>query len=288
MDAKPPVWHVYALALLQFPTALLLLLAVVAVRAALAGLSAGAEGFGPVAVATFTATLDDEYLILIFGAAVNAALFAALALGAVRGPEAGTARRRLRLHRVPVAEAVLAILGLLALTTALDSAVHLLGLGEYGRLADFRRVMSGLTGGRLLTLAVVLGPGAGVAEELFFRGYMLTRLELAHGRRWAVAITALSFGIFHWDPVHTPLAAAMGVYLGALVAMTGSIWPGICAHVVNNLLAALSAAWHLPGPTDGVGLGVGLAGVTAVLLVLSRRAAGRRARTTLPEAGAVW
>lgn len=82
---------------------------------------------------------------------------------------------------------------------------------------------------------------APIAEELFFRGYLQTRLRERWGRTIAIALSAIAFGVFHMDPIQSLFAAAMGVALGYVAERSGSIRPAIAGHVFNNLVAVLIA-----------------------------------------------
>jgi len=137
------------------------------------------------------------------------------------------------------------ILGMLALGQALDSLTWLLGFGQHGAMMLVRRVLEGAVGPDLFGAVVVLGPIAGAAEELFFRGYMQTRLGEAWGAPRAVVVTAACFGVLHVDlsGVHMTLAFAMGLYLGFIVERTGSVLPAIVCHVVNNVAYTLQTAF---------------------------------------------
>jgi uncharacterized protein len=60
-----------------------------------------------------------------------------------------------------------------------------------------------------------------VPEELFFRGWIQNLLERRVGRGWALAITAVLFGLSHWNKRTTSfnwqyvlLAALAGVFYG--------------------------------------------------------------------------
>jgi len=82
--------------------------------------------------------------------------------------------------------------------------------------------------------AVVL---AGICEELLFRGLMLRLLSL--GGRWgaAILVTAIAFSLFHLDIIGLIPRTVMGIYFGLLVWRSGSIFPAMLAHGLNNLLA---------------------------------------------------
>jgi membrane protease YdiL (CAAX protease family) len=82
--------------------------------------------------------------------------------------------------------------------------------------------------------AVVL---AGICEELLFRGLMLRLLTL--GGRWggAILVTAFAFSLFHLDIIGLIPRTVMGIYFALLVWRSGSIFPAMLAHGLNNLLA---------------------------------------------------
>src|SRR5204863_4804063 len=128
---------------------------------------------------------------------------------------------------------------------SLDSLTWLLGFGERGTMVIVRRVLEGAVGPELFGAVVVFGVIAGATEELFFRGYMQTRLAEAWGPVRAVVVSAACFGVLHVDVsgVHAVLAFAMGLYLGYLVERTGSVLPAVVSHIVNNVVYTLQTAF---------------------------------------------
>lgn len=136
----------------------------------------------------------------------------------------------------------LMILGTLALGQALDSLTVLTGLGRHGALWDARRTLAGAAGEELFVAVLVIGPLAGTAEELFFRGFMQTRLRARWPPRWAVAATSACFAIMHIEWLHALLAFALGLYLGFITEQAGSALPAVASHVVNNMLFTLATA----------------------------------------------
>jgi hypothetical protein len=153
-----------------------------------------------------------------------------------------------RLRLLPGWESGLALaimaLGLLALGQTLDSLTALAGLADRGSLALIRRLLESAAGPDLFGAVIVLGPVAGAAEEIFFRGYMQTRLR----ERWpapvAIVVASLAFAALHVDvsSVHALLAFALGCYLGFVVEATGSVLPAIVCHVVNNIVYTLQTS----------------------------------------------
>ena len=137
-----------------------------------------------------------------------------------------------------------AVVGLLALGQALDSLTVLVGLDTRGSLALIRQLLEGTTGPDLFGAVVVLGVVAGASEEIFFRGFMQSRL----GEHWpptaAVVAASMSFAALHVDisAVHMVLALALGLYLGFVAEATGSVLPCIVCHIVNNVVYTLQTA----------------------------------------------
>jgi membrane protease YdiL (CAAX protease family) len=152
------------------------------------------------------------------------------------------ARLRLVPGRETGRDLVLMILGMLALGQALDSLTALAGLGRYGALWDARRTLAGAAGEQLFAAVLVLGLLAGTAEELFFRGYMQTRLRARWSPGGAVAATSACFAIMHLEWLHGLLAFVLGLYLGFITEMAGSALPAIASHVVNNVVFTLVTA----------------------------------------------
>ncbi|HEV8583415.1 MAG TPA: CPBP family intramembrane glutamic endopeptidase [Methylomirabilota bacterium] len=159
------------------------------------------------------------------------------------------------------------VLGILALGQALDSFTYAVGLADRGTLALARRVLTGAVGPDLFGAVLVFGFLAGAAEELFFRGYMQTRLRQAWGGARAVVATSACFGVLHLDPgIHSALAFAMGLYLGFVVERTGSVLPAMVCHVVNNIVATLQTA--LGGTIEDRATNAVVAAVCALLFAL--------------------
>lgn len=70
-------------------------------------------------------------------------------------------------------------------------------------------------------------------EELVFRGYVLRALR-PYGDWFAVAVSALLFGLMHGNIAQIPFALIVGIALGWLYIMTDNIWIPIAVHFINN------------------------------------------------------
>ncbi len=84
----------------------------------------------------------------------------------------------------------------------------------------------------LLILLVVIG--APIVEELFFRGFLMGALERTSGRAGALWISALFFGVVHFEPLQTPALVLFGLVAGWLVQRYGRLGPSIFAHMAFN------------------------------------------------------
>jgi uncharacterized protein len=102
-----------------------------------------------------------------------------------------------------------------------------LGYGESG-LAD-------------VVVGVLIIGVAPFTEEVFFRGFMFAGLRRGLPFAAAALISAGLWGLFHYTGPGTwgvvLQLAAFGVILSWLYERTGSIWPPVAVHAVNNALA---------------------------------------------------
>ena len=126
--------------------------------------------------------------------------------------------------------------------------------------------------------AIVVTVFAPIAEELLFRGYIFTALRGWAGVAGAAVIDGVLFGAIHIDPQRpaaflVPLGL-FGVLLCLLYWKTGSLYPCIALHAINNALAfGNSESWEW---WQVVLLALGaLAAITLLLLPLARRSARR-------------
>ena len=83
-----------------------------------------------------------------------------------------------------------------------------------------------------------------MAEEVFFRGYLLQALGSLVAQPWfGVVVSAVVFALLHGTQ-NLPLFVdrlAFGLLAGVLVWRTGGLEAGIAAHVVNNVFAYVIA-----------------------------------------------
>jgi membrane protease YdiL (CAAX protease family) len=88
---------------------------------------------------------------------------------------------------------------------------------------------------------VLIIAAAPISEEIFFRGFMFGGLRNRMRFAFAAPISAAVFGAFHFTGVDSlgillPLAV-LGFALAWVYERTGSIWPAVAIHALNNALA---------------------------------------------------
>ncbi|MCY1034945.1 type II CAAX endopeptidase family protein [Corallococcus sp. BB11-1] len=132
-----------------------------------------------------------------------------------------------------------ALVGCFALGQAMESLSVLVGVWDW---TSSLKGLQATSQGSLGTFALLMFFGtlvAGTGEELFFRGYVQTRLVERWGPWAGIAGAATLFGFMHLDPIHSPLALVLGVYLGWLAERTGSVRLPVFVHILNNAASFL-------------------------------------------------
>ena len=102
-----------------------------------------------------------------------------------------------------------------------------------------------LPGGWVVFSALALAVWTPIAEETFFRGFILR----GFANRWrlipALVASAAVFAALHLAPALLLPVFVTGLLLGWLYHRTGSLWPCIAVHAAQNLAAVLSAWFGL-------------------------------------------
>ena len=163
--------------------------------------------------------------------------------------------------------------GTVALSHTLDSLLILTGLREHSALGAFEATMAGARGADLALALLAMAVAPALGEEFLCRGFVQCGLEPRHGAGRAVVGAALVFGLLHIDPVHAAFATLLGLYLGAIAWLAGSVWASVLCHGVNNTLAVLTASGVLGAPpgtlaTAAVGLALAAAALAGIALRL--------------------
>lgn len=221
---------------------------------------------------------------------------------------------RRRLSELALRDAPALGAGLAAGIALMSAVVGILWLaGSYHVVGERRHV-------DWISQVLVIGIGAGIGEEVLFRGGLFRLLEEGAGTWWALVASSLFFGAAHiFNPGASLLdSAAIAVEAGLLLALvfhvTRSLWPCIGLHVAWNVMQGtvygipvsgrVGSGWLISQRTGPTWLSGGVFGAEAsvfalvlcaacslVLLwiALRRRSivppAWRRAGASAPESG---
>ena len=190
-----------------------------------------------------TLTLSNAVFLLLFAFSVffdgflQSALYliafvAATLVGAYRAP---SDEDRLAPLAPPSARNALLALPLVAPIIALTMLTALAFTALFSLVGASSDVALGENFGAAL-LAHALLPA--ICEELLFR-YLPILLLGRDNPKGLILTSALFFALGHVSLVHLPYALLAGVCYMALALVTGSVWPCILTHFLNNLLSLL-------------------------------------------------
>ena len=103
----------------------------------------------------------------------------------------------------------------------------------YGSLLTVHTVFGGL----LVIIVVAIVPA--ICEEVMFRGYIQRSFEFRLKPFWAALITAVFFGIYHFNPYGLLPLIGLGFYFGYAAYMSNSIAVPMSLHFFNNFTAVI-------------------------------------------------
>jgi membrane protease YdiL (CAAX protease family) len=89
----------------------------------------------------------------------------------------------------------------------------------------------------VVLLVLIVGIGAPIVEEIFYRGLLQRSLIKLAGPVWGIAGASLVFGAVHLQLLQLPALALAGALFGVLAYRSGRLGPAIAAHMVFNLTA---------------------------------------------------
>jgi len=96
----------------------------------------------------------------------------------------------------------------------------------------------GLSEAILIVFIVSVVPA--VCEEIFFRGFVLKSFEYKYTPFVSALITALFFGLYHFNPYGLVALIVLGVYLGFATYKSDSIFIAMVLHFLNNFVAIMA------------------------------------------------
>jgi CAAX protease family protein len=78
-----------------------------------------------------------------------------------------------------------------------------------------------------------------VSEEIMFRGFIQSSFEFKLKARWAIVITAVFFGFYHFNPYGLVPLIILGIYFSFASYMSRSIFIPMILHFTNNFIAII-------------------------------------------------
>lgn len=153
----------------------------------------------------------------------------------IRGLAAFGFRRAERRHLV-----VAAVLGLVAYVLSTIVAVAYMLVN--GDVQNVQSSYDAAAAAGWWSLAFTLVAGAIITplgEEAFFRGVLANALFARYGTWIGVLVSAAIFAVAHGINPIMPVAFVVGVLAALMFRWSGSIWPAVVLHGVNNATASL-------------------------------------------------
>ncbi|RRR71561.1 MAG: CPBP family intramembrane metalloprotease [Candidatus Viridilinea halotolerans] len=92
----------------------------------------------------------------------------------------------------------------------------------------------------LIMLFLLIAGLVPLVEELFFRGMLYPLLRQRMGAFVAITLNAAIFAAVHVFPLLLPGLFVVGLFLAYLRERSGSIWPSVLLHALQNGLALLA------------------------------------------------
>lgn len=91
-----------------------------------------------------------------------------------------------------------------------------------------------------VALLALIAVSPAICEEALFRGFLLSSVRDRVSPAMAAAVTAIAFGLFHLSIYRLFGTTVLGLLMAALVLRSGSIWPAVWLHFLNNALAVVA------------------------------------------------
>ncbi|MDE6318558.1 MAG: CPBP family intramembrane metalloprotease, partial [Lachnospiraceae bacterium] len=98
-------------------------------------------------------------------------------------------------------------------------------------------VFADIMSGNVLAVFLVIALAPAVCEEMLFRGVIMHSLKAKYRVSSAIAITAALFGLYHMSLVKFIPTGLLGLLLCLVVWKTGSIYPAMLMHFINNAIS---------------------------------------------------
>lgn len=183
-------------------------------------------------------------------------------------------RRTLHIETAPPSSFVIPLLMAFLYSAAANILFNVVTLPEFLQAGSQNISMQLESSNLILSLIAVLLV-APVAEEIVFRGILMTKLRTSFSSAMTVFLSALFFSLVHL--ITGSILIVLFTFIGGLICAlvyekTGSLTVAIAAHIflnVGGLVTGLSGS--LPTVAKYIIVGVGLAAALLLFVVLARK-----------------
>lgn len=91
----------------------------------------------------------------------------------------------------------------------------------------------------MFLVIIVIAAVPAVCEEVMFRGFIQRSFEFKMKPIWAALITAVFFGLYHFNPYGLLPLIGLGLYFGFAAYISNSLVIPISLHFLNNFIAIM-------------------------------------------------
>jgi len=94
-----------------------------------------------------------------------------------------------------------------------------------------------------ILVVIVIAVTPAICEEFLFRGLIFRNFEKIISATKAIFFTGLLFALFHFHPFNIIPLMVLGMFLTFVVYNSGSIYPAVICHFINNFISAFAVYW---------------------------------------------
>lgn len=103
---------------------------------------------------------------------------------------------------------------------------------------------SAIMDGNVLCVLFVIAIAPAICEEMLFRGFIFNSMKAKYSIPASIAAVAVLFGIYHFSMVKFIPTGLLGLILCYVAYKTGSIYPSMMMHFINNAFTVLISCYQ--------------------------------------------
>ncbi len=132
--------------------------------------------------------------------------------------------------------AILTVVGMYPVNMVLSLALSALFPASSENVTE---TFTGLMGGNVMQVFLIIAVAPAICEELLFRGFMFNSLKERYRAVRAMVIVAVLFGIYHMSVIKFIPTALLGFIFCYVAYESGSIFPSMVMHFLNNAFSVM-------------------------------------------------